>query len=65
LSENIKNSISEVVTFLNKITPNYANSNLENFKKKYIEQYEEAEMPLSQILDVENGIDIQTRMFLG
>lgn len=65
LSEKIKDSISDGIAFLNKITPNYTNSNLENFKKKFSEQYEDAEVPLLQILDVENGIGYPNKDMSG
>jgi lantibiotic biosynthesis protein len=52
----IQNSILEAVRFLNKITPSNPNSNIEKFKKNFMDRYEETEVPLLQALDVENGI---------
>lgn len=56
LDINIQESISDVVTFLNKITPNYTNTNLENFKRNFLERYEESEVSLLEVLDTENGL---------
>lgn len=56
LDENIQNSLSNAIRFLNKITPTFNNANLENFKKRFQERYEEAEVSALEALDVENGI---------
>lgn len=65
LSTTIQETITEVIGFLNKITPNYSNANLENFKKNYLERYEDAEMPLLQVLDVENGLGYPNKDTVG
>ncbi|CAM3866488.1 MULTISPECIES: lantibiotic dehydratase [Flavobacterium] len=65
LNSSIQDSISDVIAFLNKITPNYNNTTLENFKKNFSERYEEAEMPLLQVLDVENGIGYPNKNTVG
>ena len=52
----ISKSIEGAIRFLNKITPNHENNNLNDFKNKFREKYEEAEIPLLQALDNEIGI---------
>lgn len=56
LDKSIQNSILDTIAFLNKITPSNPNSNLEKFRKNFYDRYEDQELPLLQVLDVENGI---------
>lgn len=48
--------LKQVITFLDKIQDNSTNSNLEAFKKAYLNRYESKEMPLAVVLDSEVGI---------
>ena len=48
--------LQQVITFLDKIQDNTANSNLEAFKKAFLNRYETKEMPLAVVLDSEVGI---------
>jgi len=61
VSKSIIQEILEAVVFLNKITPNYENSNLDNFKTAFYNRYEDREMPLSIVLDNEIGIGYPIR----
>ncbi len=56
LDRQIQKNIFAAIKFLNKIYPNSKNSNLESFIKRFQDRYEEAEVPLLQALDIENGI---------
>ncbi len=56
LSEAIPESIKKGMLLLNKITTTPSKSNLTRFKEAFYERYEEREMPLSKVLDVETGI---------
>lgn len=61
ISKNIIRDIQEAIIFLNKITPNYENSNLNNFKSSFYNRYEDKEMPLSIVMDNEIGIGYPIR----
>ena len=61
ISKNIIQEIQEAIVFLNKITPSYVNSNLNNFKTAFYNRYEDKEMPLSIVLDNEIGVGYPTR----
>lgn len=56
----IANSITDqligCMDFLNKITPYYGNSLIERFKRRFVERYEEQEIPLLEALDPDIGI---------
>ena len=54
-SERLSN-VSEALDVLNKISPYSENFDLSNFKKQFINRYEEREMPLALVLDGEVGI---------
>ncbi|GAB5472044.1 MAG: hypothetical protein Mars2KO_01430 [Maribacter sp.] len=56
LSTEIVKSIQKGIVLLNKITPPVTEDNLSKFKEAFQERYEEREMPLSKVLDVETGI---------
>ncbi|NKI30791.1 lantibiotic dehydratase family protein [Croceivirga thetidis] len=48
--------IERALLLFNKLTPKVKENNLERFKKAFQERYEEREMPLCHVLDVETGI---------
>lgn len=56
INNEIQNKIIECLNFLNKITPNYSNKNLEEFKNRFHARYADSEIPLLQALDPETGI---------
>ena len=56
LSASVAASIQKGLTLLNRITPPEQESNLKQFKEAFLERYEDREMPLAQVLDVETGI---------
>jgi class I lanthipeptide synthase len=56
LSAEIPESIKQGMLLLNKINRPIAENNLVKFKEAFFERYEEREMPLSKVLDVETGI---------
>lgn len=56
LSNKTISKLKQVITFLDKIQDSVANSNLEAFKKAFLNRYESKEMPLSVVLDSEVGI---------
>jgi len=56
LNKNITNSVIKGIEIMNRLTPVWPNENLSKFKEAYYERYEEREMPLSKVLDVESGI---------
>ncbi|WP_422860342.1 lantibiotic dehydratase family protein [Flagellimonas sp. S174] len=56
LSSEVAEAIKKGMVLLNKITPNPEENNLSKFKEAFLERYEEREMPLSKVLDVETGI---------
>lgn len=55
-SHKYKESVIETIKFLNKITSVQKNNNLEEFKRKFTNRYEEQAVPLLRVMDVENGI---------
>lgn len=56
LSLEVASAIKKGMVLLNKLSPPIAENNLTRFKDSFIERYEEREMPLSKVLDVETGI---------
>jgi len=56
LDNKIANDIWEAIGFMNQITPVYRETVLKKFADSFYERYEEREMPLLQVLDVESGI---------
>lgn len=56
LSLEILESIQKGMALLNKLSPPVTEDNLSKFKEAFQERYEEREMPLSKVLDVETGI---------
>ena len=56
LSSDIARAIKKGMILLNRLTPSVTESNLSRFKDAFYERYEEREMPLSKVMDVETGI---------
>jgi len=56
LSKDIIEDVKRGIVFLNKISSKKEYKKLESFKKKFIERFEEEEVPLTYVLDVETGI---------
>ncbi|MEM1001599.1 MAG: lantibiotic dehydratase family protein [Bacteroidota bacterium] len=48
--------IKKALILFNRITPTNSKTNLKKFAEAFTERYEEREMPLCQVLDVETGI---------
>lgn len=56
LNINIQEQLLEAVDFINKLSANQVNSNLEKFKEQFYKRYEEEEVALLEVLDTETGI---------
>ena len=56
LNNNLQDQLKNVLNFLNKITPVTNNSNLDEFKKRFTERYEDYEIPFLVALDTETGV---------
>lgn len=58
LAESVVDDLKKGMELLNRMTLSLslANANLNTFKEAYIERYDQREMPLSTVLDVETGI---------
>ncbi len=58
LSKSVIKDIGKGMELLNKMTlsSSLANANLNAFKEAFLERYEQREMPLSTVLDIETGI---------
>lgn len=56
LSSKIPESIKKGIILMNKLTEVSQEHNLSKFKEAFRERYEDREMPLSQVLDIETGI---------
>lgn len=56
LKKSIVNDVIKGIEIMNRLTPVWTNGNLSKFKEAFYERYEEREMPLSKVLDVESGI---------
>jgi thiopeptide-type bacteriocin biosynthesis protein len=56
LNTSIQESITNVLGFLNKLTPPDDSANRKKFKENFIQAYEDAEVPLLEVLDTESGI---------
>jgi hypothetical protein len=58
LNTEISNQIKEAATVLNRLTPfDESNNILSKFKTAFLERFEEAEVPLLQLLDTDMGIN--------
>lgn len=49
-------TLRPAISVLNKLQSSYENANLKEFKKKFLERYEEYEQPLVKVLDPDIGI---------
>ncbi len=56
LGTEVLDEIKSAAAFLNRITPAMTNPVLDNFKKAFLNRYEEREVPLMEVLDPEMGI---------
>ncbi|HFA52014.1 MAG TPA: hypothetical protein ENJ95_23605, partial [Bacteroidetes bacterium] len=56
LSSGIKQQLMGVCRFLEKLSNKSENSNLQRFKRAFVDRYGEKDMPLSQALDTETGV---------
>lgn len=56
LDNALQSQLKNTIQFLNKISPKTPNKNIEEFKKRFTERYEDYEMPLLLTLDTETGI---------
>lgn len=56
VNEKTQKALLKTLGFLNKITPFHENSNLEDFKKRFNERYENSEISLLLAVDKETGI---------
>jgi len=56
ISEKIIEDITKGIFFLKKISKKYVNQDLKVFKERFFERYEQREIPLVKVLDVETGI---------
>ena len=52
----LQQEIIETLGILNTLSPSPGNTNLKSFCKRFYERYEDAEIPLLEVLDVESGI---------
>src|SRR6266700_3501069 len=56
VDSSIQKILQEGLFFLNRVMPDPGNENLEQFKKRFREKYENREMPLALVMDTETGI---------
>ena len=56
VDKKVQNILLDALIFLNKITPFHENKNLEEFKKRFVERYENSETSLLLAVDKETGI---------
>ena len=56
LDSKLKDEIVEALVVLNRLTPRSNENLLKQFKEAFYERYEEAELPLLEVLDTEMGI---------
>ncbi|WP_417784565.1 lantibiotic dehydratase family protein [Tenacibaculum sp.] len=56
LNSNLQKQLEKALIFFNAITIPAANGNIETFKRNFSKRFEEAEIPLSLVLDSETGI---------
>ncbi|MFN7913087.1 MAG: lantibiotic dehydratase [Bacteroidota bacterium] len=56
LDQELQVKLKEAIILLDKITPKYQNHNLTEFKKRFVDYYEDSEVPLLIALDSEAGI---------
>jgi thiopeptide-type bacteriocin biosynthesis protein len=56
VDSDIQATIQNALNFLNKISPEIQNKTFDEFKERFVERYENSEIPLLQALDAETGI---------
>lgn len=56
LTTSIQNDLKDAVDFFNNFSSKLDNPNLKTFKENFYNQYEDAEVPLLEVLDTETGI---------
>ncbi|MGE0078310.1 MAG: lantibiotic dehydratase family protein [Bacteroidales bacterium] len=56
LNSNLKDKIYEIINLFNRITPTPTGTTLQAFKDAFIERYEDKEVPLTQVLDLDIGL---------
>lgn len=56
LSNSYADKLIEAVQFLNQLTPKHNNKDLQAFKNRFADRYDEQEVPLLQALDPESGL---------
>lgn len=56
LADRYKIKLEQAVKFMHAFNPNFSNPQLEEFKKRYTEQYGDIFLPLMQVLDPQNGL---------
>ncbi len=65
LDISIQSQLTEAISFLNRMNRNYENTNLKIFRENFYKQYEDAELPLLEVLDTETGIGYKGKDILG
>lgn len=56
LDEQVGQNLDEAVALASMLTPQVENENMQQFRKRFYERYEEKEVPLLEVLDTETGI---------
>lgn len=59
LKNAIQTQLLEALIVLNKLTPSKGNETLQTFARRFSQRYEDKEMPLMEVLDMEMGIGYQ------
>lgn len=65
LNSSIQQQLSGMLEFMNRLSQKEENPALKKFKENFRVQYEDAEVPLSEVLDTETGIGYSGRDVLG
>ncbi|QNN41531.1 lantibiotic dehydratase [Pedobacter roseus] len=65
LSNVYADKLMEAVQFLNQVTPKHNNKELQAFKSRFADRYDEQEIPLLQALDPESGIGYASNTHLA
>ena len=61
INTSIQDKITAAIEFLTNLSSISGNKNLEDFKLRFYEKYENRELPLAEILDTETGIGYPTK----
>lgn len=61
VSDSVRDELYHVISFLNRITPKQAETNMTRFRNAFRGRYEEAEVPLMQVLDNDLGLGYPIR----